>query len=95
MNKSILVGLAILAVSSSAASAWTNRHHSRATTPKASAAVINPDARTRNAYAAMRTPLAVAPGVSSKNHDMYIKNLRESGYDPKQDFDAGGNVRTK
>jgi len=83
MNKAILVGLAILTVSTSAASA-TNRHHGRATSPNASTAVINPDAR---------APLAVTPGVSSKNHDMHMKSLRESGYDPKNDFTKSGKMK--
>jgi len=32
------------------------------------------------------------PGVSSKNHEMYMKNLRDSGYDPKNDFTKAGTM---
>ena len=76
MNKTILVGLAILAVSTSAASAGTHRtHHSRAMNPNASAAAMNPNphARSMNAYAAMGAPPAAMPGASSKDRDMYMK----------------------
>jgi hypothetical protein len=96
MTKHFLAGLAILALSTSAASAWTHRTtHSRAMNPNASAAAMNPNpsARSMNAYAAMGTPPPAAmPGVSSKDHDMHMKNLRDSGYDPKNDFNAAGNV---
>ena len=27
-------------------------------------------------------------------HEAYIKNLRDSGYNPAHDYDAGGNIRT-
>lgn len=33
-------------------------------------------------------------GVSSKDYDTYIKNLHDSGYDPKNDFNSYGNVAT-
>jgi hypothetical protein len=95
MNKSILVGLAILTLSTSAASAWTHRiHHSRAMNPNTRTVAMNPTpyAGPRNAYAAMGAPPAAMPGVSSKNHEMRMKNLRASGYNPKKDFDKAGNV---
>lgn len=94
MTKHFLAGLAILALSMSAASAWTHRTHSRAMNPNASAAAMNPKpyARPMNAYAAMGAPPAAMPGVSSKDHGMHMKNLRDSGYDPKNDFNAAGNV---
>ncbi len=92
MNKTILVGLAILLVSTSAASAWT--HQSRAH-PNASAAAMIPNSygRPANAYAAMGAPPAAVPGVSTKDYDMYMKNLRDSGYDPKNDFTKTGTMR--
>jgi hypothetical protein len=94
MNKTILVAIAILTVSTSAASAWTHRsHHSRAVIPNAAAAAMNPSARALNANAAMGTPLAAKPGVSSKDHDAYMKNLHDSGYDPKNDFTKTGTMR--
>ena len=46
-----------------------------------------------NAYAAVpAAPAAWVGGVSSSDHNMYIKNLRDSGYNPKNDFDSSGNV---
>jgi hypothetical protein len=96
MNKTILVGLAILAVSTSAASAGTHRtHHSRAMNPNASAAAMNPNphARSMNAYAAVGAPPTAMPGASSKDRDMYMKNLYDSGYDPKNDLTKSGTMR--
>ena len=93
MNKTILVGLAILTVSTSAASAWTNRtDESHAMKPHAAAAAMKPNASTRamNANAAMTAPPAAMPGVSSKDHEARMKNLHDSGYDPKNDFNANG-----
>jgi hypothetical protein len=93
MNKAILVGLTILAVSTSAASAATHRaHHARATNPNTSAAAaMNTSTRPMNAQAAV--PMAARPGVSSKDREMRMKNLHESGYDPKNDFTASKTMR--
>ncbi len=94
MNKTIFVGLAILTVSTSAASAWTH-HHSRAENPNASAAAMapKPNSRPMGAYAAMGAPPEAMPGVSSKDYDAYMKNLHDSGYDPKNDFTKSGTMR--
>lgn len=95
MNKGILVGLTILAVSTSAASAWTHRHlHSRAMNPNAYAAATYPGpyAGPRNTYASMGAPPAAMSGMS-KNQEMYMKNLHDSGYNPKNDFTATGTMR--
>jgi hypothetical protein len=65
MNKTILVGLAILTISTSAASAWTNRTQERhALKPHASAAMKpTASARAMNANAAMTAPPAATPGA--------------------------------
>ena len=34
-------------------------------------------------------------GVSSSDHATYMKNLRDSGYDTKKNFDAKGNLRVQ
>ena len=34
-------------------------------------------------------------GVSSGDHDMYMRNLHESGYDPKNNFNTSGNLKTQ
>ena len=96
MNKTILVGLAILTVSTSAASAWTHpTHHSRAMKPNASAVAMKPNTSTRamNANAFAGAPPAVMPGVSSKDREMHMKNLRDSGYDRKNDFTQSRTVQ--
>lgn len=36
---------------------------------------------------------APAGGVNSSSHAMYIKNLNESGYNPKNDFNPNGTIR--
>ena len=37
---------------------------------------------------------AQAPGgVSSSDHGLYIKNLQDSGYNPKNDFNPDGTIR--
>jgi hypothetical protein len=93
MNKNILVGLAILAASTSAASAWT--HHHRAAHPAASTAATTPNRSTgaMNAYGAMGAPPAATPGVSSKEHSERMKSLHDSGYDPKKDLTPNGTMR--
>jgi hypothetical protein len=39
-------------------------------------------------------PDGSAPADTLSAHDTYIRNLRESGYNPASDRDAAGNVRT-
>jgi hypothetical protein len=39
-------------------------------------------------------PSAAWGGVSSSDRDQYIKNLHDSGYDPKGNFNANGTIRT-
>src|SRR4029453_17520725 len=42
-----------------------------------------------------RTPVnALVPGgMSSSDHALYAKNLRDSGYDPRNDFNPNGTMR--
>jgi hypothetical protein len=40
-------------------------------------------------------PVGSTGGVSSSDHATYMKNLHDSGYDPKNNFNASGNVRTQ
>ncbi len=40
-------------------------------------------------------PSAAWGGLSSGDRDLYFRNLRDSGYDKKQDFNANGTVRTQ
>lgn len=169
MNKSILVGLAVLAVSTSAVSAWTdqgyrNSHRTHYSSAYRANRVAQREAMNSGAYdngyygpgyagyygpgyarsgfgpadvagAAVGTAgtiaagavntagaiatapfrpvdsyayfpansyayypansYAMAPGISSKDHDQYMKNLHDSGYDPKNDFTASGTLKTQ
>ena len=76
MTKGLLVCLAILTLSSSAALAAHRTHHRDA----------------MNALAAVPDAPAVGwtGGVSSSDHAMYLRNLHDSGYNPKNDFSAAG-----
>ena len=38
-------------------------------------------------------PVVVPGGVSSSDRAQYIKNLRDSGYNPKNDFNPNGTIR--
>jgi hypothetical protein len=98
MNKSILVSLAILTLSTSVALAAQRTHHSRAMKPDASAAAINPNPRPTNANAFARvgpSPVVWPGSVSSTDRDQYSRNLRDSGYDKKKDFMPNGTIRTQ
>ena len=37
-------------------------------------------------------PVDAAPADTMSAHDSYMKNLRDSGYNPAGDFDAAGNM---
>lgn len=81
MAKSIFVIVAILAISTSGALAAQRIHHGRASpAPSPSEGVRG------------LSPYAVGPG-NSNDRDMYIKNLRDSGYNPENDFNRFGNVQ--
>ncbi|WP_210165373.1 hypothetical protein [Bradyrhizobium sp. URHD0069] len=99
MNK-ILVSLAILTLSTSVALAAQRTHHSRATKPNVSAAAMNPNPSARpmnpNAFGGVGPSPFVGPGgVSSSDRDMHMRNLRDSGYDKKKDFNSNGTIRTQ
>jgi hypothetical protein len=79
MKKSILIGLAILTVSTSAALAAHRTHHSHAMKPNASAAASNPNPNA-NLFGVGASPVIWPGSVSSKaDHDLYLKNLHDSG----------------
>ena len=83
MAKGILAIIAILALSTSGALA-AQRTHLRHASP---AQLPSERSGGQSAY-------AVGPR-SSNDHDMYIKNLRDSGYNPKNNFNSFGNVATQ
>ncbi len=81
MTKTILVSLAVLTLTTSATLAAQHRTHHR---------------HAINAFAAVPASPVVAPGgVSSSDHAMYIRNLRDAGYSPKNDFNANGTLKTQ
>jgi hypothetical protein len=41
------------------------------------------------------SPVGWTGGVSSSDHDLYMRNMHDSGYDAKNNFNASGNVRTQ
>ena len=82
MTKCILISLAVLTLSTSAALAAHRTHHRQAM--NANAAVPAP-----------ASPVGWMGGVSSSDRATYIRNLHDAGYDPKNNFDAKGNMRTQ
>jgi hypothetical protein len=80
MTKSILISLAVLTLSTSAALAAHPTHHRHAMKAHGSVAA---------------SPVVSTGGVSSSDHTMYIQNLHDSGYDPKNNFDANGILKTQ
>ena len=85
MTKSILVSLAVLTLSTSAALAAHPTHHRHA---------IHRHAMNANAGVGP-SPVVWPGGVSSSDRDLYIRNLRDSGYDKKQDFNSNGTIRVQ
>jgi hypothetical protein len=76
MNKSILVSLAILTLSTSVAFAAHKTHHSRAMKPSASAAATNPTTSGPAGWP--------GGGMSNQDHEMYVKNLHDSGMEKQK-----------
>jgi 3,4-dihydroxy-2-butanone 4-phosphate synthase len=80
MTKSILVSLAVLTLSTSAALAAHRTHHRHA----------------MNAYTSVgASPVVWTGGVSSSDRAMYIRNLHDSGYNTKNNFNKSGNLATQ
>jgi hypothetical protein len=76
-TKGLLVSLAILTLSTSAALAAYRIHHRDA----------------MSAFAAVPAPpVGWTGGVSSSDHTMHLRNLHDSRYSPKNDFNAAGNI---
>jgi hypothetical protein len=80
MTKHILVSIAVLTLSTSAVLAAQRTPHRDA----------------MNAFASAGASPVVSPwGASSGDHAMYIQNLRDSGYDPKSNFNKSGDLVTQ
>jgi hypothetical protein len=85
MTKSILVSLAVLTLSTSAALAAHPTHHRHA---------IHRHATNANASVGA-SPVVWTGGVSSSDRATYIRNLHDSGYNTKGNFNASGNLVTQ
>ena len=83
MTKSILA-ITILALTTSGALAAHHRHHHQAM--NASPVVGAPPPP---------SPVIWPGAVSSSDHADYAKNLRESGYNPKNDFNTNGTIKNQ
>jgi hypothetical protein len=80
MTKGLLVSLAILTLSTSAALAAHRTHHHHLVM---NAAVAEP----------APPPVGWMGGpMNSDDHALHLRNLHDSGYNPKNDFNAAGNV---
>ena len=88
MARSIAVGLVILAVSTSAALAAHRTHHAR-TNAVQQAGATETD---RDEYGNMRVNPGT-PGLSGSNAALHAKTHRDSGYNPKNDYNANGTMR--
>ena len=77
MTGKLLVALAIVTLSASAASAAHHHHHH----------VVN-----ANAATPASPPTGWIGTTNSGDHAMYLQNLHDSGYNPRNDRDANGNV---
>jgi hypothetical protein len=86
MTKSILVSLAILTLSTSAALAAHRTHHRHA---------MNASASVGASPVVGGSPVFWTGGVSSSDRALYIRNLHDSGYNTKGNFNALGNVVTQ
>jgi hypothetical protein len=86
MTKSILISLAVLTLCTSAALAAHRTHHRHAMNASASvgASPVVPSVGA--------SPVLWTGGVSSSDHALYIRNLHDSGYNLKNNFNASGNV---
>jgi hypothetical protein len=81
MTGKLLVALAILTLSASAASAaHHHRHHA-----------LNANA----APAPASPPTGWIGSPNSSDHALYLQNLHDSGYNPKNDFNAAGNMASQ
>ena len=79
MSKNILVGLSLALLSTSAGLAAHRHHHHR---------ILNP--RGMSAAAPM---VPAGPMAANGDYDKFVKNLHDSGYDKKKDYNPDGTMR--
>jgi hypothetical protein len=88
MTKSILA-ITILALTTSGALAAHHRHHHQVM--NASPVVDAPP----HFMMGGASPVIWPGAVSSSDHADYVKNLRESGYNPKNDYNTNGTIKNQ
>jgi hypothetical protein len=86
MSKS-MIAITILALSTSGALAAHHRTHHHAMKESAVAGAPPP--------VGAPSPVFWTGGVSSSDRDMYARNLRDAGYNPKSNFNANGTIKTQ
>jgi hypothetical protein len=84
MKKIILVAIAVASLPTLAMADARKPASKSPPRPIVMGAVANPALLNANA--------SINGGVSSSDREMHLRNLRDSGYDPKADFDAFGNI---
>jgi hypothetical protein len=85
-----LLAITILALSTSGAFAAHHRtHHHQAMNASPVAGAPPP------MMMGAPSPVIWPGGVNSSDHADHIKSLRESGYNPKNDFNASGTIKTQ
>jgi hypothetical protein len=95
MTKSILVSLAILTLSTSVALAAQRTHHRHAMNANAGVGAAGVGAAGVGAAGVGASPVVWTGGVSSSDRAMYIRNLHDSGYNTKNNFNKSGNLATQ
>jgi hypothetical protein len=86
MTKSILA-ITILALTTSGALAAHHRHHHQAMNASPVVGALPP--------IGAPSPVIWPGAVSSSDHADYVKNLRESGYNPKNDYNTNGTIKNQ
>jgi hypothetical protein len=85
---------------SASTAAMNPNPYARSMYPNAYAGPMNANAfagpRYPNAFAGVgQSPVGWPGGVSSTDRDLYFKNLRDSGYNPKNNFNSNGTISTQ
>jgi hypothetical protein len=86
MTKSILA-ITILALTTSGALAAHHRHHHQVMNASPVVGALPP--------IGAPSPVIWPGAVSSSDHADYVKNLRESGYNPKNDYNTNGTIKNQ
>lgn len=86
MKKIILVAIAVASIPTLALADARKPGHRTAHRQVVMGATASPVLLNANA--------SINDNVTTTDREMYVRNLRDSGYDPKKDFNGFGNVTT-